>query len=44
MIDFTHPLFSTERCGLLKLLPERTKKEWLSQFIMNLLSPGELSG
>lgn len=36
MIDFTHPLFSAERCELLKLLPDRNKKGWQSQFISNL--------
>ncbi|KTD62301.1 hypothetical protein [Legionella shakespearei] len=36
MIDFTHPVFSTERCDLLKLLPETNEKEWLSHFMSHL--------
>ena len=40
MIDFAHPLFSSQRCELLQLLPEGRPKEWSSQFLINLEQKG----
>ncbi|KTD35343.1 rod shape-determining protein MreB [Legionella moravica] len=36
MVDFTHPLFSSQRCDLLKLLPEQSTGDWLNSFLNNL--------
>jgi hypothetical protein len=36
MIDFIHPVFSSQRCELLKLLPERANEEWEIQFLTHL--------
>lgn len=34
-IDFTNPLFSAQRCGLLKLVPQQELSNWLELFIAN---------
>lgn len=36
MIDFEHPLFSSERCSLLKALPKNTDGDWKLEFMRNL--------
>lgn len=33
MVDFKHPLFSTSRCNLLKLLPQHTTKTWYLDYL-----------
>ncbi len=35
MVDFPHPLFSSSRCELLKLIPNN-KENWFPQFLENL--------
>jgi len=36
MIDFAHPVFSSERCGLLQFIPAQDDANWLEQFSVNL--------
>lgn len=36
MIDFIHPVFSSQRCALLKLLPDSATGGWEQQFLNNL--------
>jgi hypothetical protein len=36
MVDFMHPVFSSERCDLLKLLPDQGTGDWMLQFLKNL--------
>lgn len=40
MVDFSHPLFSAERCDLLKLLPNSINENWLAGFIHLLQKQG----
>lgn len=35
-VDFTHPVFSTPRCELLKLVPEQHDPDWMDEFKENL--------
>lgn len=36
LIDFIHPVFSSQRCELLKLLPEKANEGWEQRFLVNL--------
>ena len=36
MVDFMHPVFSSQRCDLLKLLPDQNIGDWMFQFLTNL--------
>ncbi|QDQ39215.1 hypothetical protein E3226_001710 [Legionella geestiana] len=36
LIDFKHPVFSSKRCGLMKLLPNIQSPDWQKQFLKQL--------